>query len=577
MHGHGVSPGISIGIVEIHKNFDEKIGKRRVLDVKHEVKKYLQALRVCRHNVEETYHRLYEEVGPDEAELFHSHMSLLDDKEIIEQVKREIIGRQINAEFALKNVMDNYIGIFESFDDEEMHEKVNDLKEILLRLLKIMISFSEQKEKMCGFKKVVLTHNLKTADTTRIDLNCIIGIVSETGGETSHSAIMAKALGVPAVVGLEGILRKAKDGDEIIIDGFKGRVILKPTEKQKEIYLEKKKIQDERKKKLNAYRNKKTVTKDGHQIELSSNIATLRDIPRVFNSGSEGIGLFRTEFIYMNREELPSEETQFNIYKRVAYSMKGKPVVIRTLDIGGDKELEYLKFPKEENPFLGYRAIRMSLDRVDIFKTQLRAILRASVYGELKIMFPLISHYNELKVALNILNYVKKELDKESVAYNKDIEVGMMVEVPSAALIADFLAKEVDFFSIGTNDLIQYTLAVDRTNDHLDYLYTAFHPAVLKLIKMTVDSAHRNNIWVGVCGEVAGNEALIPLLVSMGVDEFSMNSNEVLRSRYVINHISKEEYAKHIDEILSLQSCAAVKERLLELNKEYDCEYKIFE
>lgn len=577
MHGHGVSPGISIGIVEIHKNFDEKIGKRRVLDVKHEVKKYLQALRVCRHNVEETYHRLYEEVGPDEAELFHSHMSLLDDKEIIEQVKREIIGRQINAEFALKNVMDNYIGIFESFDDEEMHEKVNDLKEILLRLLKIMISFSEQKEKMCGFKKVVLTHNLKTADTTRIDLNCIIGIVSETGGETSHSAIMAKALGVPAVVGLEGILRKAKDGDEIIIDGFKGRVILKPTEKQKEVYLEKKKIQDERKKKLNAYRNKKTVTKDGHQIELSSNIATLRDIPRVFNSGSEGIGLFRTEFIYMNREELPSEETQFNIYKRVAYSMKGKPVVIRTLDIGGDKELEYLKFPKEENPFLGYRAIRMSLDRVDIFKTQLRAILRASVYGELKIMFPLISHYNELKVALNILNYVKKELDKESVAYNKDIEVGMMVEVPSAALIADFLAKEVDFFSIGTNDLIQYTLAVDRTNDHLDYLYTAFHPAVLKLIKMTVDSAHRNNIWVGVCGEVAGNEALIPLLVSMGVDEFSMNSNEVLRSRYVINHISKEEYAKHIDEILSLQSCAAVKERLLELNKEYDCEYKIFE
>jgi phosphotransferase system enzyme I (PtsI) len=577
MHGHGVSPGISIGIVEIHKDFNEKIEKREVLDTKHEVKKYLQALRVCRHNVEETYRQLYNEVGEEEAELFHTHMELLDDEEIIEQVKREITGRQINAEFALKNVMDNYISIFESFDDEEMNEKVNDLKEILLRLLKIMISFSDQKEKMCGLQKVIITKNLKTTDTTKIDLNCVIGIVSETGGETSHSAIMAKALGVPAVVGLEGILRKVKDGDEIIIDGFKGRVILKPSEKQKQIYMEKKKIQMGRLKKLEEYRNKQTITKDGHLIELSSNIATLRDIPRVFNSGSEGIGLFRTEFIYMNREELPSEETQFNIYKRVAYSMKGKPVVVRTLDIGGDKELEYLQFPKEENPFLGYRAIRISLDRVDIFKTQLRAILRASIYGELKIMFPLISHYNELMVAKNILNYVKKELDKEGVRYNKDIEVGMMVEVPSAVLIADFLAKEVDFFSIGTNDLIQYTVAVDRTNDHLDHLYTAYHPAVLKLIKMTIDSAHKNDIWVGICGEAAGNESLIPLLVSMGIDEFSMNSNEVLRSRYVINHISKEEYSKHIDEILSLQSCADVKERLLELNEEYGCHYKIFE
>jgi len=577
MHGHGVSPGISIGIVEIHKDFKEKIEKREVLDTKHEVKKYLQALRVCRHNIEETYRQIYNEVGEEEAELFHTHMELLDDQEIIDQVKREITGRQINAEFALKNVMDNYISIFESFEDEEMNAKVHDLKEILLKLLKIMISFSEQTEKMCGLQKVIITKNLKTTDTTRIDLNCVIGIVSETGGETSHSAIMAKALGVPAVVGLEGILRKVKDGDEIIIDGFKGRVILNPTEKQKQIYIEKNKIQMERMKKLEDYRNKKTITKDGHVIELSSNIATLRDIPRVFNSGSEGIGLFRTEFIYMNRDELPSEETQFNIYKRVAYSMKGKPVVIRTLDIGGDKELEYLQFPKEENPFLGYRAIRMSLDRVDIFKTQLRAILRASVYGDLKIMFPLISHYNELVVAKNILNYVRKELDKEGVKYNKDIEVGMMVEVPSAVLIADFLAKEVDFFSIGTNDLIQYTVAVDRTNDHLNHLYTAYHPAVLKLIKMTVDSGHRNGIWVGICGEVAGNEALIPLLVSMGIDEFSMNSNEVLRSRYVINHISKEEYGKHIDEILSLQSCADVKERLLELNEEYGCHYKIFE
>jgi len=279
----------------------------------------------------------------------------------------------------------------------------------------------------------------------------------------------------------------------------------------------------------------------------------------------------------MNREKLPTEDEQYIIYKRVALSLKGKPVVIRTLDIGGDKELDYFEFPEEDNPFLGYRAIRMSLDKIVVFKVQLKAILRASIFGELKIMFPLISHYHELVRAKEILQEVKDEMDKENIKYNKNIEVGMMVEVPAAVLIADFLAKEVDFFSIGTNDLIQYTVAVDRTNEHLDYLYTPYHPAVLKLIKMTIDSAHRNGIWVGLCGEVAGNESIIPLLVSMGLDEFSMNSNEVLRSRYVINHISKKEYAKHIDEILSLRSCVKVKEKLLELNTKYNCFYKIFE
>ena len=572
MYGHGVSPGISIGRVEIYKDFDEKISKRDIIDVKHEVKKYLQAIRICKHDIEEKYRTMYRETGTEEYKVFHNHLEMLVDEEIIEQVKREIIGRHINAEFALKNVIDNYISIFESISDEEMNHKAMDLKYILLKLLKIMISSTDNEEKKLGVKKIIITRNLKTAD-----MNTVIGIVSETGGETSHSAIMAKALDVPAVVALEGILSKVHDGDEIIIDGFSGHVIVNPTEEIKLKYLEKQKRENDRKEKLKEYINKKTITKDGHIIELSSNIATLRDIPGVINSGSEGIGLFRTEFIYMNREKLPTEDEQFIIYRRVALSMCKKSVVIRTLDIGGDKNLEYLRFPEEDNPFLGYRAIRMSLDKIDIFKTQLRAILRASIFGELKIMFPLISHYHELVKAKNILEEVKKELDTKNIKYNKDIEVGMMVEVPAAVLIADFLAKEVDFFSIGTNDLIQYTVAVDRTNEHLDYLYTPYHPAVLKLIKMTIDSAHRNGIWVGLCGEIAGNESIIPLLVSMGLDEFSMNSNEVLRSRYVINHISKKEYSKHIDEILSLRSCLEVKRKLLELNDKYKCFYKIFE
>lgn len=577
MYGHGVSPGISIGIVEIFKDFDKKVAKREVVDVKHEVKKYLQSLRMCRHNIEEKYRKMCIEIGKEEADNFHMHMEMLEDEEIIEQVKREIIGRHINAEFALKNVIDNYISMFKTLNDPKMDERVKDLEDILLQLLKIMISLSENENKKEGIKKIVITRNLKAADTTKLDLNSVVGIVSETGGETSHSAIMAKALDVPAVVALEGIISKVKDGDELIIDGFKGRVIIKPTLAQKKEYLEKKKQVTNRKKKLREYINKKTITKDGHLIELSSNIATLRDIPGVINSGSEGIGLFRTEFIYMNKEKLPTEDEQFIIYKKVALSMFGKSVVIRTLDIGGDKELEYFKFPKEENPFLGYRSIRMSLDEVDIFKAQLRAILRASVYGDLKIMFPLVSNYNELLEAKRILEDSKKELDDLGIEYNKDIEIGVMIEVPSAVLISDILAKEVDFFSIGTNDLIQYTVAVDRMNEHLDYLYSAYHPAVLKLIKMTIDNAHNNGIWVGICGEVAGTESLIPLLVSMGIDEFSMNSNEVLRSRYVITHISKREYSKYINEILSLKSCIEVEKRLLELNREYNCHYKIFE
>ena len=577
MHGKGVSKGISIGTVSIKKDFEQKIVKRRVKDIEYEIDKYKESLAQCKEEINEIYKHIQKEIGKKEADEYYKHIEILKDSEIIEQVIREIKGRKINAEFALKSVINNYINIFENLDDPDMENRIEDLKDILNRTLKLMISFDEEEDKKCGIRKIIIAKNLRPSDTAKLDLECVIGIVSEVGGETSHSAIMAKSLGVPAVVGIEGIVDKVKDGDTIILDGIDGEVIKNPTDKQIDKYLIKQDRFIARKKKLEKYKTKPTVTKDGYAVELSANISTLDDLDGVLESGCEGIGLFRTEFIYMNEEKVPTEQEQFEIYKKVAEKMKNEPVVIRTLDIGGDKNVDYLDFPSEINPFLGYRAIRMSLDQVDIFKIQLRAILRASVYGNLKIMFPLICHYSELIKAKNILENVKKDLALQGIKYDKDIEVGMMMEVPSAVLISDDLAKEVDFFSIGTNDLIQYTLAVDRMNEHLSYLFTAYHPAVLQLIAKTIKSAHDNNIWVGICGEVAGNEALLPLLVSMGIDEFSMNSNEILKSRYVVDHLNKRKYSKNIDEILSLRSSTYVRQRLKTMNQQHGCVYKDLE
>lgn len=574
MQGKGVSRGISIGIVSIQRKFDEKIQKKNITDVDFEVSKYLKALQVCEINMQNIYDQKENKLD-EEVRKFYEHIEMLRDDEIIEQVKREIEGRKLNAEFALKTVIDNYINIFENIDDEFMNQRTVELKDILKRLLKIMLELNDVEEKKCGIMKIVVAKNLNPADTAKLDLECVIGIVSEIGGETSHAAIMAKALGVPAVTGIDGIVSQVKDGDGIIVDAIDGEVILNPTDEEIKKYSEKRDRFIEKREKLNRYKESKTITEDGEQVELSANIASLHDLNSVLESGCEGIGLFRTEFIYMESEELPTEDEQFEIYKEVALKMKNMPVVIRTLDIGGDTEVDYLKIPEEMNPFLGYRAIRMSLDQPEIFKTQLRAILRASVYGNLKIMFPLISHYSELIQAKEILESVEKDLKFEEIKYNVDIEVGVMIEVPSAVLIADSLAKEVDFFSIGSNDLIQYTLAVDRMSDHLSYLFSEYHPAVLQLIKLTIESAHKNGIWVGVCGEIAGNEDLIPLLLSMGIDEFSMNSNEILKSRYVINHLNKGKYVRHIDEILALKSSTYVERRLKELNRENKCDYSI--
>jgi phosphoenolpyruvate-protein phosphotransferase (PTS system enzyme I) len=354
--------------------------------------------------------------------------------------------------------------------------------------------------------------------------------------------------------------KSVKNNDIIIIDGEEGTVIINPTQDEINTYKEKRKAFEEFKNKLKELKNSKSISKDGYKVEIAGNIGTPNDIDKVIENGGEGVGLYRTEFLYMDRDKLPTEEEQFESYKIVAEKLEGRPLVIRTLDVGGDKELPYLEMPKEMNPFLGYRAIRLCLDRVDIFKVQLRAILRASAYGNIKIMFPMISSLKEFRDAKQILEEVKNELRVEKIPFNENIEVGIMVEIPSAAIQSDVFAKEVDFFSIGTNDLIQYTLAVDRGNENISYLYSQYHPAVLRLIKMTIENGHKEGIWVGMCGEAAGDERLIPILLGMGLDEFSMSASSILKARYIIKNISKIEMENMIEEILNLETPLQVKQ-----------------
>ena len=398
-----------------------------------------------------------------------------------------------------------------------------------------------------------------------MDKDKVIGIVTELGGRTSHTSIMARSLEIPAVAGVKDITNIAKNGDFMIVDGSKGIVLINPSQDEVEFYQREKEKYEEFKQQTRQMKGKESISKDGVKVEIAANIGTPKDVDNVIENDGEGVGLYRTEFLYMDNDRLPTEDEQFEAYKVVAERLEGKPIVIRTLDVGGDKDIPYLELPKEMNPFLGYRAIRLCLDRRDIFKTQLRALLRASAYGNIKIMFPMISNIQEVREAKRILEEAKEELRKENIPFNEDIEVGIMVEIPSVAIHSDIFAREVDFFSIGTNDLIQYTLAVDRGNQEISHLYNQYDPAVLRLIKMTIDNGHKAGIWVGMCGEAAGDEKLIPVLLGMGLDEFSMNPASILKARYIISNTSKKEVEGMLDEILSLPTAEDV-ERYIDEN-----------
>lgn len=561
LKGYGVSPGIAIGQVVIKENFNYEITDEIVENVDLELKKFKATVLKSKENTRKLYEKMKKEASASEAEIFKAHLMILEDPEFIGSIENEILTTKKNTAYCINKVADHFIDMFQQMDDEYLKERALDIRDIKEQLMKSIFNY-EAIDTSDIDNQIIIAHELTPSDTGNLDLNKVSGFITETGGQTSHTAIMAKSLEIPAVVGCKNIISQVTNNDQIIMDGAEGRVIVKPDNKTISEFESKRNKNTQFRKRLSELIGRETVSKDGKKVELAANIGTEKDLEGVIKYDAEGIGLFRTEFLYMDSDKFPTEAEQFDIYKTVAEKMNNKPVIIRTLDIGGDKELTYYKFPAEMNPFLGYRAIRMCLKEKDIFKTQLRAILRASNYGNLKIMFPMISNLTELKKAKEVLAAVKSDLTNEGISFDKKIEVGMMIEVPSAALLSDILSKYVDFFSIGTNDLIQYTVAVDRMNENLDDLYTPYNPAVLRLINTVIKNAHKNDTWVGMCGEVAGNPKLIPILLGMGLDEFSMSSINILQSRLLINNINYSKIKTYVPKILEAETVSEVKSLL---------------
>ena len=531
--GIAASKGYAIGKVFIYEEKEIIINDEKVTDTSNEINKLQEAVNLCREQLEKIKLKTIENVGEDEAAVFEAHMLILDDPEFLGAVETEIKNNHTNAMKAVEVVSKQLIMMFEAIDDAYLRERAADIRDISKRMIANLAGHTiglEVKED----NTIIVAHDLTPSDTAQLDRSKVKGFITNIGGRTSHSAIMARTLEIPAVVGLGDITTYVKDGDIVIVDGIEGIAIINPDEQTKKLYIEKIATYEEEKEQLKRLIDVSIVTKEGREIEVSGNIGKPEDVAQVIANGGDGIGLFRTEFLYMDRESAPTEEEQFEAYKYVLEEMKGKRVVIRTLDIGGDKTLPYLPLPKEMNPFLGYRAIRLCLEQKELFKVQLRALLRASVYGRLAVMFPMISGIEEFNQAKAIVEECKRELEIEGLAYSNAIEWGIMIEIPAAAVMAEELAKEVDFFSIGTNDLIQYTLAADRMSEKVSYLYNPMHPAVLKLIKMTIDGAHKHGKWVGMCGEMAGDEMAIPTLFEYGLDEFSMSATSILGAKKIL-------------------------------------------
>lgn len=541
--GIAASSGITIASAFKYETPTLVIEKKTAIP-EEEDRKFDEAVSASKAEIENIKAKAAGRLSDDELAIFDAHLMLATDPAFAQEVKDLIAQEKVNAEYAVQTIAENYIAMFESMEDQYMKERAADLKDVTTRIKYHLMGVSIADLSLIDQDVIVVAHDLTPSDTAQLDKRYVKGFITEIGGRTSHTAIMARSLEIPAIVGVGEILDKVHSGDTIVLDALKGEVLINPDEATIKEYQIKEQNYHDEVIALKAYRDQPSVSRDGHKIIIASNIGTPDDMDAVKANGAEAIGLYRTEFLYMNSQTLPSEEDQFEAYKKVLQAMEGKQVIIRTLDIGGDKKLPYLPLEPEMNPFLGYRAIRLCLDRKDIFRTQLRALIRASAYGSLGIMFPMVATLNEFNEAKAVYEEERQKLIAEGVAIGDQIQVGLMIEIPAAAVLADQFAKVADFFSIGTNDLIQYTMAADRVSEKVSYLYQPFNPSVLRLIKMTIDGAHREGKWVGMCGEMAGEPDAISVLMGLGLDEFSMSATSMLRARKIANSLNYSEMQK---------------------------------
>lgn len=563
--GIAASDGVAIAKAYMLIEPDLSFNETTTNDTEAEVLKFNEALKNSKIELTKIRNNAEEQLGPDKAAIFDAHLLVLDDPELIQPIESKIRDEKASAPHALTEVTQNFITIFESMDNEYMKERAADIRDVSKRVLAHILGVELPNPSIIDESVVIIGHDLTPSDTAQLNKQYVQGFVTNIGGRTSHSAIMSRSLEIPAVVGTKAITSQVKQGDIIIVDGLTGDVIIDPSEDEVKAYQHKRQSFFADREELKKLRDEPSKTADGQHVELAANIGTPNDLEGVKDNGAEGIGLYRTEFLYMGRDTMPSEEEQFEAYKKVLEEMKDKRVVVRTLDIGGDKELPYLNLPKEMNPFLGYRAIRLCLDQTEIFRPQLRALLRASTYGKLNIMFPMVATVQEFRDAKALLLEEKANLESEGVKVSDDIELGIMVEIPSTAALADVFAKEVDFFSIGTNDLIQYTMAADRMSERVSYLYQPYNPAILRLVKQVIEASHKEGKWTGMCGEMAGDETAIPLLLGLGLDEFSMSATSILKARRQIKNLSQTEMQHLADKAIQ---CSTVDE-VVELVRAY--------
>lgn len=572
IYGVGAAEGIGIGVAKVVREQKVEVVKKTVSDSEAEVNNFMRVLDITKAETEEMSQALEKNASAKEAEILFGHIMLMSDPMLVDEIVNRIKGESVCAEYVIEEVCNQYAAVFASMDDELMQQRATDMIDIKTRLIKKVLGIENTDLSKLPYGSILVAKDLTPSMTAGLNPDNVLGIVTQFGGKTSHSAILARALEIPAVVGLSNLPEDISDDADILLDGESGEVIILPTDNEKSDYENKKKNYDTNKEMLKKYRELPSISKDGKKVEIAGNIGSPEDAKKVIENGGEGIGLFRTEFLFMDRDCMPTEEEQFESYKEVATAMEGKPVIIRTLDIGGDKEIPYMGIVQDENPFLGYRAIRLCLDRKDdIYIPQLRALLRASAFGNIKIMLPLITSMNEIREAKALISDIKKELDEKNIAYNKNIEVGIMVETAAASLLADIFAKEVDFFSIGTNDLIQYTMSVDRGNVKIAGLYSPFSPAVLRSINRIITEGKKAGIMVGMCGEAAADPLLIPVLLAWGMDEFSMSASSILKSRQIISGCDSKDLKAKVDKVLEMSTENEIKEYLKKLTEEIGC------